>query len=151
MKSKVITGNNKSFIQEELFFMTLKCHGKMNKNWIAVWKMIWGIWQIFTIGTLIGEILKRNWLVKLTEGIWRILTRALESLKNLNGLLLTKVNNVWAYKVQRSSIWWHWRLMQNVKANWLLLSKMTWRIWQIFTRRPDSLRAGTLMRFFYPK
>ena len=49
------------------------------------------------------EILKRNWLVvsKLTEGIWRVLTRALEGLKNLNGLLFTKVNNDWAYKVQR--------------------------------------------------
>ena len=46
--------------------------------------------------------LKRNWLVssKLTWGIWRILTWALENLKNLhfNGLLLTKVYNVWAKK-----------------------------------------------------
>ena len=40
---------------------------------------------------------KRNWLVnsKLTWGIWRILTRALENLKNLHF-------NVWAKKVQRS-------------------------------------------------
>ena len=46
--------------------------------------------------------LKRNWLVvsKLTWGIWRILTRALKSLKNLhfNRLLLNKVYNVWAKK-----------------------------------------------------
>ena len=46
--------------------------------------------------------LKRNWVVvsKLTWGIWRILTRALENLKNLhfNGLLLNKVHNVWAKK-----------------------------------------------------
>ena len=36
--------------------------------------------------------------------IWRISTRALKSLKNLhfNGLLLNKVYNVWAKKVQRS-------------------------------------------------
>ena len=83
--------------------------------------------------------LKRNWIVnsKLTWGIWRILTRALENLKNLhfNGLLLTKVYNVWAKKVQRSYVWWHWRLMQNLKENWLVLSKMTWRIWQIFVHR----------------
>ena len=38
-------------------------------------------------------------------------------------------------KVQRSYIWWHWRLMQNLKENWLVLSKMTWRIWQIFVHR----------------
>ena len=38
-------------------------------------------------------------------------------------------------KVQRSYFWWHWRLMQNLKENWLVLSKMTWRIWQIFVHR----------------
>ena len=38
-------------------------------------------------------------------------------------------------KVQRSYVWWHWRLMQNLKENWLVLSKMTWRIWQIFVHR----------------
>ena len=46
--------------------------------------------------------LRRNWLVssKLTWGIWRILTRALENLKNLhfNELLLNKVHNVRAKK-----------------------------------------------------
>ena len=50
--------------------------------------------------------LKRNWLVisKLKWGIWRILIRALESLKNfhLNVLLLSEVYIVWAKKVQRN-------------------------------------------------
>ena len=53
------------------------------------------------------EKLTTNWLVnlKLTWGTSRILTQALESQKNLcfNLLLVTKVNNVWATKVQRSS------------------------------------------------
>ena len=60
--------------------------------------------------------LKRNWLVvlKLTWGTSQILTRALESLKNLcfNWLLVTKVYIVWATKVQRSYLSWHcgvWR------------------------------------------
>ena len=44
---------------------------------------------------------------------------------------LTKVYNVWARKVQVSYVWWHWRLMQNLKENWPVLSKMTWGIWQI--------------------
>ena len=52
--------------------------------------------------------LKRNWLVvsKLTLGIWRILTQAVTSLKKLhfNGMLLTKVYNVWAKKAQRSMV-----------------------------------------------
>ena len=97
--------------------------------------------------------LKRNWLVssKLTWGIWWILTSALGNLKKLHfhGLLLTKVFNVWALK--RSYVWWHWILMQNLKENWLLLSKMTWGIWEIFTRALESLKIGTLMGFFCPK
>ena len=38
-------------------------------------------------------------------------------------------------KVQRSYVWWHKRLMQNLKEDWLVLSKITWRIWQIFVHR----------------
>ena len=38
-------------------------------------------------------------------------------------------------KVQRSYVWWHWRLMQNLKENWLVLSNLTWRVWQIFIHR----------------
>ena len=59
--------------------------------------------------------LKRNWLVvlKLTWRTSRVLTRALESLKNLfNWFLVTKVYNVWATKVQRCYLSWHWRVMQ---------------------------------------
>ena len=130
----------------------------MKWNWLVVSKLTHGIWRILTheefgkiftraleslqIGTLIAyfclnlkmyelkiyskvvswqwrimQKLKRNWLVssKLTWEIWRILTRALENLKNLhfNGLLLTKVYNVWAKKVQRSYVWWYWILMKN--------------------------------------
>ena len=76
--------------------------------------------------------LKRNWLVssKLTWGIWQSLVRALENLKNVhfNGLLLNKVYNVWAKKVYVSYIWWHWILIQHLKENWLVLSKMTWGV-----------------------
>ena len=36
-------------------------------------------------------------------------------------------------KVQKTYSWCHWWLMQNFKKYWLVLSKMTWGIWQIFT------------------
>ena len=42
-------------------------------------------------------------------------------------------------------------LMQNLKENWLLFSKMTCGIWEIFTRALLSLKMGTLMGFFCPK
>ena len=67
--------------------------------------------------------LKRNWLVvsKLTWGIWLILPRALENLKNFqfNALLLSKVFIVWGKKVQSSYLSWHWRMIQNLVRNQL--------------------------------
>ena len=42
--------------------------------------------------------------------------------------------------------WWEiWR------KNDLRFSKMIREIWEIFTRALESLKIGTLMRFFYPK
>ena len=98
--------------------------------------------------------LKKNWSVvsKMTR-IWWNLTRALKSLQNLHFylLLLCKVFNVWPKKVQRSYLSWHWRVMQNLKKNWLVAWKMTWGIWQIFTRALESVKIGTLMGSFCPK
>ena len=76
--------------------------------------------------------LKSNLLVisKLTRGIWRILIPTLGDLKHLlfNWLLLPKYI---MFELKKSYVWWHWRLMQNWKEIWLVLSKMTWEIWQI--------------------
>ena len=48
-------------------------------------------------------------------------------------------------KVQRSYVWLHWRLIQNWMKNWLVFSKMTWKIWPIFTRaRSKVLNLGLL-------
>ena len=65
--------------------------------------------------------------------------------------LLCKVFKVWPKKVQRSYLSWQWRVMQNLKKNWLVIWKMTWGIWQIFTRAIESLKIGTLMGSFNPK
>ena len=37
--------------------------------------------------------------------------------------------------VQTSYVSWHWRLVQNLKEKLLVLSRMTWRIWQILVHR----------------
>ena len=60
-------------------------------------------------------------------------------------MLLTKVYNISAWKVQRSYVWWHSRLIQSLKKNWLVLPRTTWGIWQIFIRAFESLTNGTLM------
>ena len=59
--------------------------------------------------------------------------------------LLCKVYNVWAKKVQRSYVSWHWKAMQILKKSWLVVWKMTWVIWQIFTSVLKSLKIGSLM------
>ena len=92
--------------------------------------------------------LKKNWFVvsNMTR-IWWILTWALESFKKsyFNYILFQ------LKKVQRSYLSWHWRVMQNLKKNWLVVWKMTWGIWQIFTRAIESVKIGTLMGSFCPK
>ena len=69
------------------------------------------------------------------------MTPALKNLNNFhfNGLLLTKVYNVWAKKLQWSYVWWHSRLILNLKENRLVLRKITWRILQIFTRAHSKI------------
>ena len=90
----------------------------------------------------------RRWIdlsvLKLTWGIWWILTRALASLKNLrfNWLLVNKLYNFWAKKVQKSYLSWHWRVIQNLKNNLLVIWKMIWGIWQNFTRALKVSKLG---------
>ena len=59
--------------------------------------------------------------------IWRGIYFAVSKLTNFdpttresqklhfNGLFFTKVYNAWGKRVQRSYIWWHWRLIENLK------------------------------------
>ena len=52
-------------------------------------------------------------------------------------------------KVSRSYVWWHWILIQHLKENWLVLSKMTWGIIANFHQSMfESLKIGTLMGSF---
>ena len=118
---------------------------KSLKNWVFSWVLlskvedvwVWNLQESYVSWEWrMRQNLKRNWLFnsKLTWIIWWILSRALENLEHLhfNGLVLTIVYNFWAKKVQRSYIWLQWRLIQNLKEKWLVLSEMTWRILQIF-------------------
>ena len=102
---------------------------------------------------LMQNLKKNQFVVSKLTRIWWILIWALKSLQNLHfdWSLSCKVYNVWPKKVQRSYLSWHWRVMQNLKKNWLVIWKMTWGIWQIFTRALESVKIGTLMGSFCPK
>ena len=85
--------------------------------------------------------------------IWWILIWALKRLKKLHfdWSLLCKVYNVWSKKVQRHYISWHWRVMQNLKKNWLGVWKITWGNWEIFIETLESVKIGTFIWSFCTK
>ena len=58
----------------------------------------------------------------------------------LDGILLSKVKNVWGQNLQGSFLSWQRRMTQNFKTNWLVSSKLTGGIWQILTRAPKNLK-----------
>ena len=66
-------------------------------------------------------------------------------------VLLCKVYNVWPKNVQRRYISWQWRVMQNLKKNWLAVWKMTWGIWQIFTRTLERVKNWYFHGILLPK
>ena len=144
-------------------FQTFNCSGQISPNLYFDRLFLLKVYQIsakkvqrsYVSWTWrVMQNLMKSWLVvsKMTR-IWWILTRALKSLTNLHfdWFLLCKVFNVWPKKVQRSYLSWHWRVMQNLKKNWLVVWKMTWGIWQIFIRTLESVKIGTFMRSFCPK
>ena len=59
---------------------------------------------------------------------------------DFDGILLSKVENVWAENLQGSYVSWQWRMMQKLKRNWLVSSKLTWGIWRILTRALENLK-----------
>ena len=103
----------------------------MSKNYIPSPKTLFTDLSIITF----------NWLVlwKITWGIWRIFTKALQSLKI--GILIESFNpKLKKYDPQRNYLWWHWRMTQNLKRNWLAISKLTLGIWRILTRALETLK-----------
>ena len=67
---------------------------------------------------------------------------------HFDGLLLSKSCTVSAKKVQKSYLSWHWRVMQSLKKNWLLVPKMTWGIWWIFTQPLKSPKISLRWAIF---
>ena len=99
--------------------------------------------------------LKRDWhdVSKLTWGIWRILIRALESLKKIhfNVLLLSKVYIVLVEKVQRSYLSWHWRGIQNLERNRLAFQNWHKEFNKFWPEHSKVSKISTLMGSFWAK
>ena len=95
---------------------------KIQKNYVSWhWKVMQG--------------LKKNWLVvpKMTRGICKLLPNHLKVRTfHFDGLFLFKVYEVWAKKIQRSCLSWHWTVMQNLNKQWRCCFKNGMRNWVNF-------------------
>ena len=93
----------------------------------------------------------KNWWkleLSMTRIIWWFFTRNLKisNICTLMGCFWPKYIMFELKKVPRSYFWLHCRLMLNFEENWLVLSKMTWRISQIFTKaRSKVYKLGLLL------
>ena len=76
---------------------------------------------------VVKNVKKNRFLVSKVTRIWLILIRAIKSLKNLHfdWSILCEVYNVWPKEVQRGYILWHWKVMQNLKKNGLVVLNIT--------------------------
>ena len=112
---------------------TWKCQNwNFDKIFLSKVENVWASnlqWSFVSWQWRVTQKFKRNWLVvlKLT---WtsQILTWTLEKSKKgfcFNWLLVTKVYIVWAIKVQRSYLFWHWGVMQTLKKDWPVVWKKT--------------------------
>ena len=70
---------------------------------------------------------------------------------HFDGLLLSIAYTVSAIKVQRNYFSWHWREIQILKRNWLLVWKTTWGFWWILTLAVENLKNCTLMDYICQK
>ena len=68
-----------------------------------------------------------------------------------DGILLSKVENVWAKNLQRSYVSWQRRMMQNLKRNWFVIWKLTWGILQILTWTLENLKNLLFNWLLWPK
>ena len=61
---------------------------------------------------------------------------------HFGGFLLSKSYKVSAKNVQKSCLYWHWRMMQILRKNWIVVPNMTWEILRIFTQTLKSLKIS---------
>ena len=63
-------------------------------------------------------------------------------------MLLSKAYKDLDENIQKSYVSCQWSVMQSLKKNWLLVSKMTWRIWWIFTQPLKSPKISLWWAIF---
>ena len=114
-------------------YMRDMCH--CNEEWCKIWRI---------------DISVQNWHEKFDK-FWPEHSKIFKKC-TLTGCFRAKYKMSGLKKVQRSYVWWHWILMENLKENLTCVFKNNMRNlanfhWKTF----ESLKIGTLMESFYPK
>ena len=105
---------SKKKMYELKIYRGVTCHN--NEEWCKIWKGI--------------DLSVQNWHEEFDE-FWLEHSK-ISKICTLMGCFWPKYKMFELEKVQRRYLWWHWILMQNLKKNWIVLSKITSRICQIF-------------------
>ena len=99
------------------FYRGVMCHE--NKERCKIWRGL--------------DLSIQNWHEEFDE-VWPEHSK-ISKICTLMGCFWRKYIMLELKKVQRSYVWLHWRLMQNLKENWLVFSKITQRIWKFFVHK----------------
>ena len=59
---------------------------------------------------------------------------------DFDGILLSKVENVWAYNLQETYLSWQRKKVQNWKRNWPFFSRLRWGLCWILTGTLENLK-----------
>ena len=59
---------------------------------------------------------------------------------NFDGILLSKVEKMWAQNLQRSYVPCQWRMIQKLKRSRIVILKLSWGTSQISTRALESIK-----------
>ena len=140
-------------------------HG--TEQWCKIWETLTLWFQNSENCTLMHSFCPKHILFQLetfrgfmchdTEGCCKVYIRNLvnfyasswKSKKwHFDWIRLSKVYKYLDEKVQKSYVSWHWRVMQSLKKYWLLVPKMTWKIWWILMEAVASLKIWILMCYF---
>ena len=68
-----------------------------------------------------------------------------------DGILLSKVENEWAKNVKSSYVSWQWRMMQNLKRNWLSVQNWLEEFDKFWPEHSKFSKICTLMGCFWPE
>ena len=88
--------------------------------------------------------LKKTWLV-----VWKS-TRKSQNC-DFDGVLLSKVENAWGYNLLRIYVAWQWRMVQNLKRNWICVWKLVPQFDKFWPGHSNVPKMWTLISSIWTK